>query len=1115
MTEGQKKSGVALSVLPAEDDALVLAMKARLRGDVRFSPHDRALYSTDASIYQVDPIGVICPRDADDLQQAVEVCAAHGVAMLPRGGGTSLAGQCTNRSVVLDLSQYLCKLIEVDAIHRNAVAQSGVSLDQLNRLIATKLTTENGPRLFFAPDPATSAQCALGGAIGNNAAGARSIVYGRTSENILGLDVILASGQQIWLEPHAGRKNAIARQLAAAVAEVVQRHAELIRTRFPKTVRRNAGYGLDLILQQLDRGIAAEDLDLSGLICGSEGTLAVVAGAKVKLHPMPLARGLAIVSFGSLEAAIDAVVPILGTNPSAVELLDEVVLNCAANNNECRKYLDLLAPIDGKLPAAALYVEYQAIGSRDEIAAGFDRLRQAVPAGAINICPDQPAMLRAWALRKAGEPLLHAMPGRRKPATFVEDNAIPVENLARFVREFKQIVTDHGTSAAYWAHASVGVLHVRPMIDLHDPADRENLRSIAVQVADLARDCGGVMSGEHGDGRVRGPLLERFFGTELMGAFRQIKTIFDPKNLLNPGNIVAPGPVESITQNLRIDRPRAGALAGIQTAFDYSNQHDFREALEMCNGAGVCRKTSGGTMCPSYRATRDERHATRGRANALRNTILSGVKSPDFSDADTLATLDLCLSCKACKSECPSNVDVAKLKAEYSHQHHKATGHVPLSARVFGHIRLVNQMGSLIPAMANSIASLKSVRKLMNRLLGLSANRSMPAFAPSLYRWFVRHKSGRSASSASPATPLSQSHVSTLAPSASLANHTSSQARPLPGAAAAHPKRVVLFGDCFVTYNEPEIGQAAIKLLESLGYEVLLPKVGCCGRSLISNGLLDDAIATANRTFSQLKFILDDPDIVALVVAEPSCLSAIKDDWLSLKLSAPLASRKALADKSMLIEQFVESAWGSHPRQPNLEMARQRLTRRCSGDQSHGSHGGEGIAGKKDVSTASHNADSGDGQVVAPTLHPQAKPQDSQHAGPNVNSCEGSGDAGPHVILHGHCHQKSLWGDETSAAIIRRIVGDKLTVLPTGCCGMAGAFGYAEHRYDLSMAIGEETLFPAMRNAPADAVLIAPGTSCRHQVHDGTGRKAMHPAQWLWQVLGDDPKDSDENQSSS
>ncbi len=993
-------NSLSLAVLPSEtppsrepDAKQVEAALRRMNvGEVRFDSHNRLLYSTDASLYQVLPLGVVIPRDTSVIPTIMTYCAASGIAVLPRGGGTSLAGQCTGKSVVVDLSPACRRVIEVDVDGRLCTVEPGITIDELNRALDARNT-----RLFFAPDPATVAQASIGGCIGNNAAGARSIRYGRTSENIEAIEVVLSTGERVWLQPGAGRKSPIAMRLAEQVADVVMGCAADIRRRFPDLVRRNAGYGLDLILKQLDQGVVAADLDLSSLICGSEGTLAIVTEARLKLNPMPAQRGLAVLSFDSVDAAIDAVVPILATKPSAVELLDDVVIRAALGNTECRPYVDMLPRTTAGSPKGVLYVEYQLEDKARSLEDFFALLKSMLTGVSIATFTEAADMNRAWALRKASEALLHGLPGASKPVTFVEDNSVPVEQLRRFVTEFREIVTRHGTEAAYYAHASVGVLHVRPMVNLHHAAGRETMVKIAVEVADLAKRCGGVMSGEHGDGRVRGPLLEDFYGPTILRAFKKIKNIFDPANILNPGNIVNAGPVHSIVENLRVDQINPAINVNqIDTYFNYPTAEGFAGALELCNGAGFCRKTAGGTMCPSYRATLDERHSTRGRANAIRTAVVDQAietlnnPSPRWSDPGVKETLDLCLSCKACKTECPSNVDVAQLKAEYTAQGHRQRGGAPLAARLFGHVRSLNRLGSLAPSLANWVNGLPPVRMLIETVLGISPKRRIPAFAPSLYRWFKK----RSKRGHSPGVP-----------------------------------RVAVWADCFATYNEPHVGRAAIEVLESLGYEVLLPYVGCCGRPMISNGLLEEAIRSADQILDGLKDVIADESIQAVIFLEPSCLSAVTDEWLKLKLRTDLAVRQQLADKAMLLEQFVDARWSRHPRSP----------------------------------------------MIRPEWRRAKRP----------------------MVLHGHCHQKAISGLGATVAALSRLEGGTLEVLDSGCCGMAGAFGYTAARYDVSMKIGELSVFPQVRVADDDAIIIAAGTSCRHQIKDGTTRQSLHPAEVL------------------
>lgn len=1035
-------SAISLPVLDAGGGggALESLLRERVRGDVRFGRHDRMLYATDASIYQVEPLGVVIPASVEDAAAAVGVCASRGVPILPRGGGTSLAGQCTNRAVVIDLSRSCCGVREVDDERGRCVVEPGVTIDDLNATLAPT-------GWFFAPDPATSRHACIGGCIGNNAAGARSIRYGRTSESVLAIDACLADGSRARFS--GASSDARARGLALSVAEVVRRHERLIRERFPNTIRRNAGYGLDMILAQLDAGVAPEAVNLSPLLCGSEGTLAFTLGARLRLHRIPAARGLAVVAFASLEEAIEAVAPILETKPTAVELLDDKVIGLARANREHRRDVELLPGLPGGVVRAVLYVEHSTEHEEAELESCFASLRRVVQTGAVAIHTDPAAMLRAWALRKAGEPLLHGIAGDRKPITFVEDNAVPVERLGEFVTRFRAIVERHGTEAAFFAHASVGVLHVRPLIDPRSPADREIMHAIAVEAADLARELGGVMSGEHGDGKVRSPLLERFYGPEIIGAFREVKALFDPRNLMNPGNIVepleieaAPRPIESISRRTRINPDgELPQTPRVWTYFDFADQHGLGGAVEMCNGAGVCRKRSGGTMCPSYQATLDERHSTRGRGNALRLAITGQLGSSNWNDPDTLATLDLCLGCKACKAECPSNVDVARLKAEYLAQSYRVRGRAPLGVRMMGDIRTANRLGSVAPGLANAVARSPLGKLVAAGLLGIDGRRTLPAFERSLAR------------------------------------RVDAQVARRPADLPADQPAVVLFGDCFTMFNEPRIGLAAVRLLRGFGYAVALADAGCCGRSRISLGLLGEASRTIPRTAERLMPWVRDPRVCAILVLEPSCQSAICDDWLDLHSPAPKGDVRRIAESATSVEAFLADRWLDHPRRP------------AWGDPSR------------------VPPDTVDSDQVETPERPGAGP-------PGAALPEGTGSA---VLYHGHCHAKALWGEDTQTAILRRAADPArfgepchheprdrepcgLKILDAGCCGMAGAFGYASRRYDLSMRIGEQALLPAVRASGDTAVILAPGTSCRHQIAEGSGRRAMHPVEWLASV---------------
>lgn len=950
-----------------------------IEGEVRLGRHDRMLYATDASIYQVEPLGVVLPASIEDAMRAVRFCSQRGLPMLPRGGGTSLAGQCTNRAVVLDFSLHCRGLLELDEQARTCRVEPGITVDDLNDRLKPS-------ELFFAPDPATSRQANVGGCIGNNAAGARSIIYGRTSENLLGIDIVTAAGRKMRLDEGAATRDASVAELTQQVVDVVRRNESLIRERFPKTIRRNAGYALDMILSQLDRDPGElSKVNLAHLLCGSEGTLGVTIGAQLQLRAIPVSRGLAVLSFDTLDAAIDAVVPILALRPSAVELLDDLVISLASANNEYRRYVDLLPKLQGRDPAAVLYVEFT--GERDpgELEERFDALGELMPGVSTARHTEASAMLQAWKLRKAGEPLLHGIPGRRKPISFVEDNAVPPENLAEFVRRFRAMVDAHGTRAAYWAHASVGVLHIRPLLDITDPVDREHMQQIAIEAADLARELGGVMSGEHGDGRVRGPLLERYFGPELMGAFREIKHLFDPQNLLNPGNIVEPGPPTAIATRLRV-RPEANEVRvpEVDTFFSYEHEHGFDAAVETCNGAGVCRKKTGGVMCPSYQGTLDERHSTRGRGNALRLAITGQFAggTPSWNDPETLETLDLCLSCKACKSECPSNVDVARLKAEYLAQSDRVSGGASLTRRVFGNIHMLNRVAAVAPSLVNAINDSLPGKIALFRLLGVDPRRSMPRFARPLHKQW-----GTSPADADPARPV-----------------------------------VVLLADTFTVHNEPEIGLEARRVLEGFGYRVVLYVGTDFARAAISQGLLPQAIADAERHVDRLSALTEQVRPRAMLTLEPSCQSAIVDDWISLRLNRPREPVEHIADQTHDLCDFLEFGWETHPVKPELH--------------------------RFEVDLA----------------------------------------------LHGHCHQKAGRGTGLTLRLLQRLTTARAIELDTGCCGMAGAFGFTREHFDLSRRIANLSLVPTVESHSGKTILVANGTSCRHQLHDCSSRRAVHPA---------------------
>ncbi len=987
---------VALPVLGPDERARA-ALAERIRalgvGEVRFGRHDRMLYATDASIYQVEPIGVVVLRSTQGVQPLLRFCAQEGLPVLPRGGGTSLAGQCVNRAVMLDFGAHCRAVLEIDERAMTARVEPGVTLDQLNVALAPK-------GLLFGPDVATSSHATLGGMIGNNSAGARSLLYGRTVENLLALDVVLPDGTAMHLSEGSCERDPRQRAIAERLAAIALPRRQEIRRRIPAIKRHVDGYNLDLLLDQLDRSTPGtfDRVNLATLVCGSEGTLAMVTAATLKVVHKPTCTGLAILGFDSVPAALAPLMAMLSCGPSAVELVDDVVIETAMANTEYRQYVEVLPkPPSGAL-GSVMYVEFQG-DTIEAVRAGFDRLAAALPGVPMQRHEDPRTLAQAWKLRKAGEPLLHGVPGDRKPVTFVEDTAVDPAKLSDFVDGFRRIVERHGTRAAYYAHASVGCLHIRPLVRIHDQAGRAQMVSIATEVADLVSGFGGALSGEHGDGRVRTPLLERVMGPELCRAFREVKAVFDPQGRMNPGNLVDTGDPQAIVRHLRV-RPEAAEVPVPATAtfFRYEREHGFDAAVEACNGAGLCRRVQpGGTMCPSYRATLDERHATRGRGNALRLAVtgqFGAVGSPDWQDPGTQATLDLCLSCKACKSECPSNVDISKLKAEFAAQGFAKAGRVPWRTRLIGRVRRSQRWGSRLWPVANALLALGPVRRALNGLLGFHPDRPLPQYGPAVDAWLRRR--------------------GTRAP--------------------VGAPTVLLFPDCFAIYGEPGLGELTVELLETFGYRVVIPEVGCCGRSLISVGMLAEASREVARTAAAVLEAMRRESAVALLGLEPSCVSAIKDDWMDLKMGVDGEALRALASRTFLVEEFLDRQWDHHPARP---------------------------------------------RVPAP-------PPDA-------------------VILHGHCHQKALWGVETSAGLLRRFLGDRLRVLDSGCCGLAGSFGYAAHRHQLSLRIGELGVFPPVRAAP-HATVAAPGTSCRHQIAHATGAQPMHPVALVARLLLASPR---------
>ena len=827
----------------------------RVDGEVRFDPYSRLLYSTDASIYQMEPIGVVIPRTSDDVQAVVEFAAGEGLPVLPRSGGTSLAGQTVNHAIVLDFSKYLNNVLEVNAEEGWARVQPGIILEQL-----TKQVANHG--LQYAPDPTTANRACVGGGIGNNTCGAHSVIYGKTLDHINELDVVLSDGSRAHFAPLTasaleGRLSAggLEGDIYRGVMRIAAEQQEEIDRTYAKIQRRVSGYNLDEFVPQAS---LAAPVNLARMVVGSEGTLCVVTEAKVNLVARPTMTSLSVLHFRSVFDASEATMKVLGHDPSSVELIDKMILD------RCREALGqsrLLSFIEGD-PGAMLLVEFYG-ENEAELTRKMDALKRDIGLAyaCVNIL-DRAEQAAVWNVRKGGLGLLMSIRGDAKPIPFVEDPAVDPSVMGDFVRRFDEIVTSHGTTAGYYGHAAVGCLHIRPMISLKNREGIDKMVSIGDAVSDLIKEFGGSMSGEHGDGIVRGVWTRKMFGDRIYNAFRELKHTWDPQDIMNPGKIIDTPPM---TENLRYGA--AYEPLHLETKLDFTSDFGFSGAVEMCNGMGACRKLDG-TMCPSFMATRDEEHSTRGRANLLR-AALSG-RMPEgtegsITDQRLHDALDLCLECKACKAECESGVDMAKLKYEFLNRYQERHG-VPLRSRLFGNINALNRLGSRYAPMTNWIAGNGLGKALVSALLGISSRRQQPRFArQSLPDWFAQRDRSR--------------------------------------LSAAKFGAVALYNDTFMNYNYPEIGIAAVELLEAAGYEVQLVNGGCCGRPMISKGMLDQARELARSNMAGLYDYARQG--IPIVGCEPSCLLTLRDEYPEF---VPGEQARVVAENSFLIDEFLAKA---------------------------------------------------------------------------------------------------------------------------------------------------------------------------------------------------------------
>jgi FAD/FMN-containing dehydrogenase/Fe-S oxidoreductase len=831
----------------ARRDSLVRYLRQHISGEVRFDDPSRSLYSTDASHYQIRPLGVVLPKSIDDLVVTVQIASDLNVPITARGGGTSLSGQSIGPGIVIDCSKYLNAVGEIDVTNRRVRVQPGVVLDHLNRTLAPH-------GLMFGPDVATASRATLGGMIGNNSAGARSVVYRQTVDHVRSLTAVLSDGTRTEFGPLSAIEYERKLELrtregdAYRAANAVAREcATEIVARTPKIVRKVSGYNLLSLVEQQH--------SLAPLLVGSEGTLAVIAEAELSLVPKPKYRGLLVPQFESLRSALDALQACLELEPSAVELMDRMLIELARNQ---RSLKDTMAAVRGR-PEALLMVEFSSDDPAD-VSYRVHELERRLTcvAGLTASVPALDAATRdpLWALRSSAVPLLYGMPGDAKPVTFCEDAAVDPARLPEFATRFREIFHKHGTDGAFYGHASVGCLHIRPVLNLHEQTGVVAMRKIMEDVTDLVLEFNGSLSGEHGDGLVRSEWNRKMFGPVMYEAFRHVKRGFDPGNVLNPGKIVDSPAME---ENMRV--PPGTTPPDPPTVFDFSKQGGFFRSIELCNGAGVCRKTQGGAMCPSYRATHDEHDTTRARANALRLAMTESL--PEKSRHSPIAqrwimdVMDLCLSCKACKSECPSNVDIAKLKAEFLHAYY-ARRFRPLGHLLTKNIHRISPWAAWFAGTNNWLARRSWVRRAMEGFAGIDRRRSLPEWHRDHFRrWFARTRK----TATPPATTRTQNTQQT----------------------------VVLLDDCFTTYQEPNIGRSAVSLLERAGYTVELANI-CCGRAMLSKGFLSDAQKLARDGIAKLDRYADAG--VPILGLEPSCILSLADEWPEL-VPGPAAKRVA------------------------------------------------------------------------------------------------------------------------------------------------------------------------------------------------------------------------------
>ncbi len=967
-------------------------LKEILKGDLYTDDPMRLLYATDASAYKEMPLAVARPKDKDDIKALIAFAREHRITIIPRTAGTSLAGQVVGNGIVVDVSKYMTSILEVNKEEKWVRVQPGVVLDELNIFLEPY-------GLFFGPETSTANRCMMGGMLGNNACGAHSLIYGSTRDHTLEVQTILSDGSEVHFSPLTRAEfekkrngNKLENKIYNHIHEILadESNQQEIRAEFPDPAvkRRNTGYAIDQLLETEPFTETINKFNFSKLLAGSEGTLAFTTEIKLNLVDLPpKTKGLICAHFHTLEEAMQANLIALKHNPGAVELIDKVIMDLTKENIEQRKNRFF---IDGE-PGAILVIEF-ARETKEEI----EKLKEAVEAAMraagygyhfpLIFGPD---IKKVWALRKSGLGLLSNVPGDAKPVSVVEDTSVRPDLLPEYIADFKKMLAEYDLSCVYHAHIATGELHLRPVLNLKDPKDVELFRTVASRTAELVKKYRGSLSGEHGDGRLRGEFIPVIIGEKNFELVKQIKQTWDPDNVFNANKIVN---TPSMNSSLRYT-PGA-AIKEIETIFDFPESQGILRMAEKCNGSGDCRKsaTIGGTMCPSFMATRDENTTTRARANTLREFLTNSTKKNPFDHKEIKEVLDLCLSCKGCKSECPSNVDMAKLKAEFLQHYYDANG-VPFRSLMIAYISKLNALAAIVPGIYNSMMKSRVIAGSFKKMTGFAVKRSMPLlYKTTLRRW------GRK------------------------------NLPKLNGALAQDAKTVYLFADEFTNYNDTLTGIRAATLLNRLGYKVLIPDHAESGRAFLSKGLLRKARKLADTNVSKLSPIVSAES--PLIGIEPSAILAFRDEYPDLLRGEMKEKATQLATNSLMFDEFIAR---------------------------------EMEAGKIDVSVFT--------------------------------------DQPKEILLHGHCQQKSVASTVTTKKVLSLPLNYTVKEINSGCCGMAGSFGYEKEHYDLSMKVGELVLFPAVRQAGENVIISAPGTSCRHQIKDGTDVQALHPVDVLYEAL--------------